>query len=94
MNHGGRGEGPWVMADLEKGLWGANVTQSNEPPLHADYVTAMLKGGPNIFALKGGDAQTGDLRTFFQGTRPSGNCSSGRLLSSCPSRFAQNPPLQ
>ena len=31
------------MADLEKGLWGANVTESNEPPLVAEYVTAMVK---------------------------------------------------
>ena len=36
---GGRGAGPWVMADLEKGLWGANVTHSNEPALRAEYVT-------------------------------------------------------
>ena len=57
MNHGGSGKGPWVMADLEKGLWGANVTRSNEPPLEAAYVTVMLKGGANLFALKGGDAQ-------------------------------------
>lgn len=72
MNHGGRGRGPWVMADLEKGLWGANITQSNEPPLHANYVTVMLKGGPDLFALKGGDAQAGTLTTFYEGIRPSG----------------------
>ena len=46
MNHGGAGAGPWVMADLEKGLGGSNVTHSNEPPLKgADYVIARVKGG-------------------------------------------------
>ena len=72
MNHCGRGEGPWIMADLEKGLWGANITHSNEAPLRANYIFAMLKGGPNVFALKGGDAQAGQLTTYFEGTRPSG----------------------
>ena len=73
MNHGGSGKGPWVMADLEKGLWGANVTRSNEPPLKAEYVTVMLKGGANIFALKGGDAQAqAPLTLFYEGVRPSG----------------------
>jgi hypothetical protein len=60
------------MADLEKGLWGANTTHSNEAPLRANYIFAMLKGGPNVFALKGGDAQAGQLTTYFEGTRPSG----------------------
>lgn len=73
MNHGGSGKGPWVMADLEKGLWGANVTRSNEPPLMAAYVTVMLKGGANLFALKGGDAQAQVPPTrFYEGVRPSG----------------------
>ena len=60
------------MADLEKGLWGANITHSNEAPLRANYIFAMLKGGSNIFALKGGNAQAGQLTTYFEGTRPSG----------------------
>ena len=73
MNHGGSGKGPWVMADLEKGLWGANVTKSNEPPLKAEYVTVMLKGGANVFALKGGDAQAqAPLTRYYEGVRPSG----------------------
>ena len=72
MNHGGDGQGPWVMADLEKGLWGANVSQSHEPPLRASYVTVMLKGGANAFALKGGNAQNGQLSLFYKGNRPSG----------------------
>ena len=33
-----------VQADLEKGLWSGNTTHTDEPPLVAPFVTAMLKG--------------------------------------------------
>jgi hypothetical protein len=66
LNHGGAGPGPWIMADLEKGLWGMNVTASTEPTISHTFVTAMLKGdsgpSPGHFALKGGNAQQGSLR--------------------------------
>ena len=26
LNHGGVGTGPWIMADLEAGLWGSDVS--------------------------------------------------------------------
>jgi hypothetical protein len=65
------GTSPWRTVP-EKGRWGANTTQSNEAPLHAKYVTVMLKGGPNVFALKGADAQAGPLTRFYEGVRPSG----------------------
>ncbi len=32
----------------------------------------MLKGKPKSFALKGGDAQSGHLKTMYDGARPSG----------------------
>jgi hypothetical protein len=47
LNHGGAGPGPWIMADLENGLWGADVVQSNEPTIQHDFVTAILKGDSN-----------------------------------------------
>ena len=72
MNHGGAGTGPWVQADMEKGLWSGNTTNTAEPPIVADFVTAMLKGGPGRWALKGGDASAvGPLTTFYDGVRPS-----------------------
>ena len=71
MNHGGAGTGPWVQADLEKGLWSGNTTHTHEPPLVASFVTAMVKGRAGQWALKGGDAQAGGLRTFYEGVRPS-----------------------
>ena len=30
LNHGGAGKGPWIMADMENALWGADKVQSNE----------------------------------------------------------------
>ena len=71
--HAGQGVGPWVMADLENGLWPANVPQYlGNPSMTGEYVTAMVKGGENGFTLKGGDAQTGFLDTLYSGPRPLG----------------------
>jgi len=76
MNHGGVGTGPWVMADLENGLWGSNVSASQEPTISHTFVTAMIKGdsgpSPGHFAVKGGDAQAGKLTVFWDGNRPKG----------------------
>jgi len=71
----GAGEGPWVMGDLENGLWAGNLSpyESNES-LSFKYVTAMLKGdatGMNHWAIKTGNAQAGTLRAVFDGPRPS-----------------------
>jgi hypothetical protein len=44
LNHGGAGAGPWIMADMENALWGADVVDSNEPSINFDFVTAMVKG--------------------------------------------------
>ena len=70
----GSGSGPWVMADMEDGVFAG---QSFDPPptntpLIADYVTAMLKGRAGGFALKGGSAQSGTLKTMYDGRRPNG----------------------
>ncbi len=69
------GSGPWVQADLEYGLW-AGGSQSTNPanvPMTGKYVTAMLKNnGTAEFALKGGDAQSGNLTMLYKGSLPSG----------------------
>jgi len=71
----GAGTGPWVMADLENGLWAGNVSPyENNLSLSHKYVTAMVKGdaaGMNHWAIKSGDAQAGALTTPFDGPRPS-----------------------
>jgi hypothetical protein len=74
--------GPWVMADLENGLYpgwenGQDRNISTNTPLDHDFVTAVvvgdtadLNGGRGRFALYGADATTGALTTMYDGIRP------------------------
>jgi hypothetical protein len=74
--------GPWVMADLENGLYpgwenGQDRNISTNTPLLHDFVTAVVVGdtadknqGRGRFALYGGDAQSGALETMYDGIRP------------------------
>ncbi|KAE9394538.1 putative alpha-L-Arabinofuranosidase B [Gymnopus androsaceus JB14] len=68
----GSGNGPWIMADLENGLFsGFNVKQNTaDPSITFRFVTAMVKGQPNNWAIRGGNAATGALSTFYNGVRP------------------------
>ena len=68
----GQGDGPWIMADLENGLWAGDTKVAPAPSIKHQYVTAMAKGMAGRFALKGGDAQTGTLATLHEGNRPPG----------------------
>lgn len=70
----GGGDGPWVMADLEDGVFAGQSTEAPaiDTSLDVDYVTAMVKGKSGSYALKGGDAQSGRLRTMYDGPRPKG----------------------
>jgi hypothetical protein len=68
----GAGNGPWVMADLENGLFsGVNAGfNANDPSVNYRYLTAVVKGGANQWAIRGGNAQSGGLSTFYSGQRP------------------------
>ncbi|HEX6471485.1 MAG TPA: arabinofuranosidase catalytic domain-containing protein, partial [Streptosporangiaceae bacterium] len=68
----GTGNGPWVMADLENGLYsGVNFGfNSNDPTVNFRYLTAIIKGEPNHWSIRGGNAQSGGLSTFYNGARP------------------------
>lgn len=69
----GAGRGPWIMADLESGLWAGNESVNPQNvPISSPFVTAFLKGRPGAFALKGGDARGGALTTLYDGPRPGG----------------------
>ncbi|MGA2506827.1 MAG: arabinofuranosidase catalytic domain-containing protein [Chitinispirillaceae bacterium] len=71
----GAGNGPWIMADLEAGIFsqGAGGKNNNDPTQTSRYVTAVLKNnGTSTFALKGGNAQSGGLTTYYNGALPSG----------------------
>ncbi|WMF04498.1 arabinofuranosidase catalytic domain-containing protein [Micromonospora robiginosa] len=68
----GTGNGPWIMADLENGLFsGVNPGyNANDPSISHRYLTAIVKGEPNHWAIRGGNAQSGGLSTFYDGKRP------------------------
>jgi hypothetical protein len=68
----GEGNGPWVMADLENGLWAGDQRSAPAPSINFKYVTAFAKGKKGGFALKGGDAASGKLQTLHDGARPAG----------------------
>ena len=71
----GAGDGPWVMADMEDGIVSGNSTGQN-PNLESlpfPFVTAMEKNnGTTQFAIKGANATTAPLKTFYQGALPPG----------------------
>jgi hypothetical protein len=69
----GSGAGPWIMGDLEWGLFsGAKAGYNDLAPVNHRFVTAIVKGEPNHWSIRGGDAQSGGLTTYFDGPRPSG----------------------
>jgi len=68
----GSGNGPWIMADMENGLYsGRNAGyNANDPSISDRFTTAIIKGGANQWAIRGGNAQSGSLSTFYSGPRP------------------------
>jgi non-reducing end alpha-L-arabinofuranosidase len=70
----GTGSGPWIMADMENGLYsGSNAGyNANDPTISDRFTTAMIEGEPNQWAILGGNAQSGGVSTFYSGVRPAG----------------------
>jgi hypothetical protein len=70
----GSGNGPWIMADMENGLFsGAGAGLNSADPTISDrFTTAMIEGESNQWAILGGNAQSGSLSTGYSGVRPSG----------------------
>jgi non-reducing end alpha-L-arabinofuranosidase len=66
------GSGPWVQADLENGLFaGANGSDTNNEGNSGAFVTALVKNnGQTTYAIKGGNAQSGGLTTWYSGALP------------------------
>lgn len=71
----GAGDGPWVMGDLENGLWAGDSSPYNmNTPITHKFLTGMVKGdapGKNHWTIKTGNAQAGMLSVPFNGNRPS-----------------------
>lgn len=68
----GSGRGPWIMADLENGLFSGSNPRVNagNPSISYRFVTAVVKGGPNEWAIRGANAASGSLSTYYNGKRP------------------------
>lgn len=70
----GDGPGPWIMADMEAGLFSGYNAKKNagSPTIDSwQFVTAVVDGGGgNKWDLRGGNAQKGGLTTFYSGVRP------------------------
>ncbi|KAF9555197.1 AbfB-domain-containing protein, partial [Agrocybe pediades] len=60
---------PAIMADLENGLF-SGVNNNGIQSINDRFVTAVVKGQPNNWAIRGGNAASGSLTTFFNGPRP------------------------
>lgn len=72
----GSGAGPWIMSDMEAGLFSGQSAKENAADPTIDswrFVTAVEDGGGgNRWNLRGGNAQSGALTTFYSGERPAG----------------------
>jgi hypothetical protein len=65
------GSGPWVMADLENGLFaGANGTNTNNTGRSSAFVTGMVKNNSTSYAIKDANANSGGLKTDYSGPLP------------------------
>ncbi len=69
----GEGDGPWIMSDMEAGLFSGYETKENaaDPSIDWRFVTGMVNGGGgNQWEIWGANAQEGDLINFYKGERP------------------------
>jgi hypothetical protein len=66
------GSGPWVQADLENGLFsGGNGNNTANDGNSSAFVTALVKNnGTATYAIKGGNADSGSLTTWYSGALP------------------------
>ncbi len=71
----GQDAGPWIMTDQENNLVGCVNPSPNDkycadlPSIPWRFVTATADGEPHHWRSMGGDAQQGDLKIMFDGTR-------------------------
>jgi hypothetical protein len=76
----GGGPGPWIMADMESGMFSGYSLRKNDADPTIDswrFITAVVDGGGgNHWDLRGGNAQQGSLTTFYSGVRPNSRASS------------------
>jgi hypothetical protein len=61
------------MADLENGLFSGLSSGNNaaDPPVSYRFLSTIVKGESNQWAIRGGNAVSGSLSTYYSGARPS-----------------------
>lgn len=73
----GEGSGPWIMSDMEAGLFsGYDAKQNVADPTIDSWrfgVGFVNGGGGNQWEIHGGNAREGTLSTFYSGVRPHSN---------------------
>lgn len=60
------------MADLENGLFSGQSPKQNtaSPSISYRFFNTFLRGGQNQWSLKGGNAASGSISTYYNGARP------------------------
>jgi hypothetical protein len=71
----GAGDGPWFMADFEAGTWAGGTEASSlnnpeNPSMNIPYAFGILKTNQQSYALRMGNATSGDLTTAWNGGIP------------------------
>ena len=69
----GNDEGPWIMSDMEAGLFSGYDAKLNDVPAITDwrFVSVFVNGGGgNRWDLRGADASSDTLTVFYSGPRP------------------------
>ena len=69
----GNGDGPWIMSDMEAGLFSGYDAKLNDVPAITDwrFVSVFVNGGGgNRWDLRGADASCDTLTVFYSGPRP------------------------
>ncbi|PWY83827.1 alpha-L-arabinofuranosidase B [Aspergillus sclerotioniger CBS 115572] len=68
----GAGDGPWLMVDMENNLFsGADEGyNSGDPSISYRFLAAAVKGGPDEWSIRGANAASGSLSTYYSGVRP------------------------
>uniref|UniRef100_L2G2C9 Alpha-L-arabinofuranosidase n=1 Tax=Colletotrichum fructicola (strain Nara gc5) TaxID=1213859 RepID=L2G2C9_COLFN len=80
----GSGSGPWIMADLENGLFSgvSSGNNANDPSITTRFTTAVIKGGPNLWAIRGANAASGSLSTYYSGNSVQANIVAAKYATS------------
>jgi hypothetical protein len=85
----GTGNGPWFMGDFEVGVWAtgsgaSSANNTNLPSSTQTYAFGIVKtstsGSTGQYAIRVGDAQSGTLKTAYDGQAPAAWSLSGAVV--------------